>query len=49
MEEVCLNADKRGALKRSAAASHRLRSPFAGDDGELPLLEAFEGAILVPK
>ena len=37
------------ACQRSSAIGHRLQSPFARDDGDLPLLKAFKGAILAPK
>jgi hypothetical protein len=35
--------------QRSSAINRRLRSPFARGDGDLPLLKAFNGAILAPK
>jgi len=38
-----------GACQRSSAIGHRLQSPFARDDSDLPLLKAFKGAILAPK
>lgn len=35
-----------GAFQRWAAVSHRLRSPFCSDNGELPLPKPLRSAIL---
>jgi hypothetical protein len=35
-----------GAFQRWAAISHRLRSPFCSDNGELPLPKPLRSAIL---
>jgi hypothetical protein len=37
-----------GAFQRWAAVSHRLRSPFCSDNGELPLPKPLRSAILTP-
>ena len=44
--ELCLGTSKSGGFQGSAAVNRRLGSPLARGDGELPLLNAFKGAIL---
>jgi hypothetical protein len=46
--EECLGTRK-ARFQRRAAVNHQFRWPVASGDGELPLLEAGESAILGPK